>query len=98
MIQQAIPRPPVLIVARASVGFLLQCVRAVTRHVDGDILGGITVLALLQGTYAHLSHFTDGQRGDAVRPISRPTQRRMVSGGALRVRASDCTLIALGWC
>ena len=98
MIQQAIPRPPVLVVARASVGFLLQCVRAVTRHVDGDILGGITVLALLQGTYAHISHSADGPRGDAVRPVSVQSLARSLRTPPETMRRCVARLIALGWC
>jgi hypothetical protein len=88
----------VLVVARASVGFLLQCVRAVTRHVDGDILGGITVLALLQGTYAHLSQFADGQRGDTARPISVQSLARSLRTPPETMRRCVARLIALGWC
>jgi hypothetical protein len=98
MIQQAVPRPPILVVARASVGFLLQCVRAVTRHVDGDILGGITVLALLQGTYAHISQSAEGPRGDGVRPVSVQSLARSLRTPPETMRRCVARLIALGWC
>lgn len=98
MVQQAVPRPPVLVVARASVGFLLQCVRAVTRHVDGDILGGITVLALLQGTYAHISQYAEGPRGGAVRPVSVQSLARSLRTPPETMRRCVARLIALGWC
>jgi hypothetical protein len=53
MVQHSPVRPPVLIATRASVTFLLNSVRAITRHVDGDILGGITLIALLQRKLAN---------------------------------------------
>ena len=77
-----------LVVSRASVVFLLRCVRAITRHVDGDILGGITVLALLQGAYAQ----------SVQRPVSVQSLARSLRTPPETMRRCVARLIALGWC
>jgi hypothetical protein len=99
MIQQSVPRPPVLVVTRASVIFLLQCVRAITRHVDGDILGGITAFALLQGEYAQMApRAGEAPRGDVVRPVSVQSLARSLRTPPETMRRCVARLIVLGLC
>src|SRR5580658_6864512 len=97
MVQHNPVRPPVLVATRASVTFLMQSVRATTRHVDGDILGGITVLALLQDFCTQ-----QAQRGSAVngsaRPVSVQSLARSLKTPRETMRRCVARLIALGWC
>ncbi len=91
--------PPPRLVGRLCIDFILRAVRAVTRNLDGDILGGLVVLALLQREYSQLPAGTlDAREHAAARPISVKSLARSLKSPPETMRRCVTRLIATDWC
>jgi hypothetical protein len=91
--------PPPRVVGRLSIDFILRAVRCVTHHLDGDILGGLVVLALLQRGFSQApASPSDTQNSAVARPISVKSLARSLKSPPETMRRCVARLIAKGWC
>lgn len=91
-------RPPPRVVTRLVVDFVLASVRAITRHLDGDILGGLAVLALLQIRNAQMAAPSDGGAEAQPHPISVQSLAHSLKTPPETMRRCVARLIDTGWC
>lgn len=99
MAELALMRPPPRLVARLSLDYVLLAVRLVSDQLDGDILGGLTVFALLQGKYAQLAARPRGATADIpARAVSVQSLARSLKTPPETMRRCVARLIARGWC
>jgi DNA-binding transcriptional regulator YhcF (GntR family) len=95
MAQHSLVRPPARVVSRIVSDFLLRSVRIITQQVNGDLLGGIAVLALMQGRYAQCA--SEGPEAGSPRPVSVQSLARSLKTPAETMRRCAARLLALGW-
>ena len=89
------PRPPPRVVTRLSVDFVLHAARTLSRHFEGDLLGGLVLLALLQ---RHLAYGTANGEADAEKPVSAKSLARSLKAAPETMRRCVLRLAAKDWC
>jgi hypothetical protein len=101
MAQQEVLRPPPRVVTRLAIDFLLQAVQFVTLHLDGDILAGLAVLALLQGNFSQnddKSPASEARSRRDARPVSVQSLARSLKTPPETMRRCVARLIEQDWC
>jgi DNA-binding IclR family transcriptional regulator len=89
--------PPPRVVGRLCIDFILRAVRSVSRHLDGDILGGLVVLALLQRELSQIAA-NEAPEQATPRPISVKSLARSLKSPPETMRRCVVRLIENGWC
>jgi hypothetical protein len=104
MVQHLPVKPGPRLVARLAIDCVLRVVRAITHHLDGDLLGGLVFLVLVQARYWQMSkagvpageELRDGEGG--LRPISINSLARSLKTPTETMRRCVVRLIDRGWC
>lgn len=95
-------KPAARVVTRLVVDFVLRCIRAATRNFEGDLLGALVFLVLLQARHSRIPLRSGGapapNGGETQRPISVYSLAQSLKTPPETMRRCVGRLIARGWC